>query len=66
MGQYLLARKYIENWIAWTVVNSVSIALFAYKGLWLTLVLYALFIGLSIWGWRVWKRRAPPMLVALP
>ncbi len=66
VGQYLLARKYIENWIAWTVVNAVSIALFAYKGLWLTLVLYALFIGLSLWGWRTWKRRAPPLLLTLP
>jgi nicotinamide mononucleotide transporter len=56
IGQYLLARKYIENWLVWMVVNLVSIGLFAYKGLWLTVLLYALFTVLSLWGWRVWHR----------
>jgi hypothetical protein len=32
MGQYLLGRKYLENWAAWIVVNAVSVALFAWKG----------------------------------
>lgn len=57
VGQYLLARKYIENWLVWLVVNTVSVGLFAYKGLWLTTLLYALFIGLSWLGWQAWKRR---------
>jgi nicotinamide mononucleotide transporter len=33
---YLLGKKYIENWPLWIAVNIISIALFAYKGLWLT------------------------------
>lgn len=57
VGQYLLARKYIENWLAWLAVNTVSVGLFAYKGLWLTLLLYTLFIGLSVMGWRAWRQR---------
>lgn len=56
IGQWLLGRKYIENWIAWIVVNTVSVGLFAYKGLWLTTLLYALFIALSVVGWRAWSR----------
>ena len=55
-GQWLLGRKYIENWAVWFGVNIVSVALFAYKGLWLTVVLYALFALLSIIGWRAWNR----------
>jgi nicotinamide mononucleotide transporter len=55
-GQWLLGRKYIENWIVWLGVNIVSVALFAYKGLWLTVVLYTLFAALSIVGWRAWHR----------
>ena len=35
----------------------VSVALFAYKGLWLTVGLYTVFIALSWVGWREWKRR---------
>jgi nicotinamide mononucleotide transporter len=58
IGQWLLGRQYVENWPVWVAVNVVSVALFAYKGLWLTVVLYALFIGLALVGWRSWARRA--------
>lgn len=58
IGQWLLGRKYVENWPAWIVVNVVSVGLFAYKGLWLTVLLYAVFIALSVLGWRAWRRRA--------
>jgi nicotinamide mononucleotide transporter len=57
VGQFLLGRKYIENWAVWTIVNAVSVALFAYKGLWLTTALYATFIALSFAGWQAWRRR---------
>lgn len=57
-GQLLLGRKFVENWLVWLGVNLVSVLLFAYKGLWLTSVLYALFAMLSVWGWRAWQRRA--------
>ncbi|OYU12678.1 MAG: transporter [Comamonadaceae bacterium PBBC1] len=57
VGQALLGRKYIENWLVWMVVNIISVALFAHKGLWLTCVLYALFTLMSVWGWRVWQAR---------
>ena len=35
IGQVLLGRKYLENWPVWVLVNLVSVALFAFKGLWL-------------------------------
>ncbi len=55
-GQLLLGRKLIENWATWLAVNLVSIGLFAIKGLWLTVLLYALFATLSVVGWRAWRR----------
>lgn len=58
VAQVLLGRKYIENWLMWIVVNAVSVGLFAYKGLWLTVLLYTLFIVLSVVGWRAWARSA--------
>ena len=57
VGQYLLGRKYLENWGLWVAVNAVSVALFAYKALWPTAVLYLVFIGLSFAGWRAWRAR---------
>jgi nicotinamide mononucleotide transporter len=58
LGQWLLGRKYVENWPTWVVVNIVSVGLFAYKGLWLTVLLYAVFIAMSFAGWREWRRLA--------
>lgn len=58
IGQWLLARKYVENWAVWVVVNIVSVSLFAYKGLLLTVLLYAVFIAMSVLGWRAWARLA--------
>ena len=57
VGQYLLARKWLENWPAWVAVNLVSLVLFATKGLWLTVGLYAVFALLAVAGWRAWTQR---------
>jgi nicotinamide mononucleotide transporter len=55
LGQVLLGRKLVENWPVWVAVNLVSIGLFAYKALWLTVILYALFAVLAVVGWRAWR-----------
>jgi nicotinamide mononucleotide transporter len=57
-GQWLLGRQYVENWPVWVAVNVASVALFAIKGLWLTVVLYVLFALLALIGWRAWAQRA--------
>jgi nicotinamide mononucleotide transporter len=58
VGQWLLGRKYVENWPVWIVVDVVAAALFAYKGLWLTTLLYALFVAMAAVGWRRWRAEA--------
>lgn len=57
VGQFLLGRKFIENWLIWMAVNAVSIGLFIHKGLWLTVGLYAVFAGLSVAGYLSWRER---------
>jgi nicotinamide mononucleotide transporter len=57
-GQILLARKIVENWPVWLAVNVFSVGLFAYKSLWLTALLYAIFAVLSWAGWQAWRRLA--------
>jgi nicotinamide mononucleotide transporter len=56
VGQYLLAHKRLENWAVWIGVNIVAAGLFAWKGLWLTTLLYLAFIVLSAVGWRTWAK----------
>ena len=55
-GQWLVARKYIENWNVWMVVNIGSIAMYGYKDLYFTMILYAVYFGLAIVGYREWKK----------
>ncbi len=57
VGQYLLGRKYLENWAVWLLVNTLSMGLFAYKALWLTVLLYGIFAVMSVMGWRTWQRQ---------
>ncbi len=57
VGQWLLARKWVDNWPCWLAVNLLSMALFAHKGLWLTVGLYGVFAVLSCVGWAAWARR---------
>lgn len=64
VGQFLLARKFIENWAAWLVVNIVSVGLFVHKGLWLTVGLYAVFALLSVAGYLAWRARLRPLPAA--
>ncbi len=56
VGQYLLAHKRLENWGVWIIVNIVAAGLFAWKDLWLTTLLYLVFIALSVVGWRTWTK----------
>ena len=56
LGTWLLGRKFLENWGVWIAVNGFSVALFGYKHLWLTVMLYALFTLLSFAGLRSWRR----------
>ncbi|MBU6438350.1 MAG: nicotinamide riboside transporter PnuC [Betaproteobacteria bacterium] len=53
----VLARKFIENWPLWVAINVASVLLFGFKQLYLTVVLYLIFIALALWGWGAWRRR---------
>jgi nicotinamide mononucleotide transporter len=55
-AQILLARRYVENWLLWILVDLLSIGLYAAKGLWLTMALYIIFLGLASWGLVQWRR----------
>jgi nicotinamide mononucleotide transporter len=56
VGMWMLARKYIEQWWVWMVVDVASVALYVYKDLHFTAVLYALYAVVAIFGYRKWKQ----------
>ena len=56
VGMWMLARKYIEQWWVWCVVDVACSALYVYKGLHFTAALYAVYAIISIFGYLKWKK----------
>jgi nicotinamide mononucleotide transporter len=56
LSQFLLAKRFVENWIGWIVVDCLAIMLFWTRGLQLTAGLYVVFLILSVVGLREWLR----------
>lgn len=57
VGLWMLARKWIEQWWVWFVVDAVSTALYIYKGIPFYAGLYALYTVLAVYGYFKWKRK---------
>ncbi|HVT79770.1 MAG TPA: nicotinamide riboside transporter PnuC, partial [Phycisphaerae bacterium] len=60
-AQWLLNRKRLENWILWIVADCIYVPLYLYKQLYLTSLLYAVFLvmaGIGLAQWRAtWRRQ---------
>ena len=53
---YMVAKKLIENWIYWFVIDSISIYLFVSRELYFTAVLFFVYLFIIIIGYRSWKQ----------
>lgn len=56
VGMWMLAKKFIEQWWVWIVVDLVSAGLYVYKELYLTSGLYALYAVIAFFGYLNWKK----------
>lgn len=56
IGLWALARKYLEQWIIWIIVDIVLSALYIYKGIPFKAGLYALYVIIAIAGYHKWKK----------
>jgi nicotinamide mononucleotide transporter len=57
-AQWLLNRKRLENWYLWLAADVAYVWLYVARRLYLTAVLYALFIVLCLVGLRRWRAAA--------
>jgi len=55
IAQFLIARKKMENWLIWMVVNVMYIGIYSYKELYLYVLLFAVYLALSVKGYISWK-----------
>ena len=56
VAQWMTARKWIENWFLWLIINTVSVPLYVVRELWITAVLFAALWVLAIRGYLDWRK----------
>jgi nicotinamide mononucleotide transporter len=56
VAQVFLARKVLQNWLIWIFVDIIYVGVYLFKGLELTAVMYASYIGISLLGYIDWNK----------
>ena len=56
VAQVLLARKVLENWLIWVFVDVIYVGVYIFKGLHLTAIMYAIYVGIALMGYIDWKK----------
>jgi nicotinamide mononucleotide transporter len=56
VGQWLLSRKYLDNWILWIVVDVISTILYAIMGMKFTAVMYGVFTIMAVVALKDWLK----------
>ncbi len=51
---WLVARVYLENWVYWIVIDSVSVYLYLAQGLMVTAGLFVIYLVMASLGLRSW------------
>jgi nicotinamide mononucleotide transporter len=55
IATFMVARKILENWVYWFVIDAVSVGLYLNRGLLLTALLFVFYLVLIIVGYRSWR-----------
>ena len=56
VAMWMLAQKYLEQWLLWIVVNIVSTILYFWKGLYPTGILFIVYVIVAVLGYMKWKK----------
>ncbi len=62
VAMWMTARKYLESWALWFLIDVLQIALYAVKGfsespgLYFYSFLYSVYLGMAVLGWRSWSQ----------
>ena len=56
IATFMVAKKILENWLYWIIIDSVAIYLYFEKGLYLTALLFAAYILIALIGYIAWYR----------
>lgn len=54
VATWMLAKRYIENWLIWILIDAVSSLIYMYKDLYFTVFLYGVYTIMAVVGYRTW------------
>lgn len=56
VAQWMMVRKWVENWWFWSLANMIALVMYYNKGLYFIFVLHVVFLGFNLYGYLVWKK----------
>ena len=56
IAQGLLAKKKIENWFFWIILNIITVVMFYYMQVWISVGLYLILVVLAMLGYLQWHK----------
>jgi nicotinamide mononucleotide transporter len=59
LATWMVARKVLENWLYWIVIDAVAAALYWSQGFHATAVLFVLYVAIAVRGYFAWRAALP-------
>ena len=53
---YMVAKKVLENWLYWLVIDAVAMVIYIDRGLYLTALLFLVYLLICLFGWSSWRK----------
>lgn len=57
VATWMVARKILENWLYWFVIDALCVYIYARRGLWLTAGLFVVYLAMIVVGYRSWRMK---------
>ena len=61
VATWMLARKMLENWLVWIIINAFSLGMYIYKELYITVFLFTIYTFMAAIGYYKWKANMTPI-----
>lgn len=63
IATYMVARKVLENWLYWIVIDLVSVGLYGSRELYFYALLMLAYSIIAIWGFNTWKKEYQKQII---
>lgn len=65
VAMWMSAKKYLESWVLWLVIDIVQVGLYVIKGIEAYALLYLIYLFMAVYGWMSWRRHLVTQSISL-